>query len=143
MELKKVNKGEILSMTNYMVVTGVNVKANTISVKDMNGMEFDIQGKSLIESGKIKSAAQYTSSVRVSRTELIEKLRTSNGVVLTVNFDKADSTNRTMICYYLNAEPGLGRSQVKDLEDPSKPFKQVDHRTLQWIIINNVKYQVK
>ncbi len=39
-----------------------------------------------------------------------------------------------------NSVGKLGRSLVVDL--PTQGFKQVDHRTLKWLIIKNVKYIV-
>ena len=39
------------------------------------------------------------------------------------------------------AEGKLGRSLVIDL--PTQGYRQVDHRTLKWFIIENVKYTVK
>jgi len=39
------------------------------------------------------------------------------------------------------AEGKLGRSLVIDL--PTQGYRQVDHRTLVWLIIDNVKYTVK
>ena len=38
------------------------------------------------------------------------------------------------------SEKQLGRSLVRDL--PTQGFCQVDHRTLKWLIIDNVKYLV-
>ena len=38
------------------------------------------------------------------------------------------------------SEKHLGRSLVRDL--PTQGFRQVDHRTLKWLIIDNVKYLV-
>lgn len=143
MNINKTKKGEILSMTNYMTVQSVNPSDNSMMVKDLTGMEFKIGGKQLIESGKIQSASQFEKEVKVSRTELIEKFKGTNGTAITVNFDKVDGENRTMVCYYLSPEPELGRSYVKDLEDPKSFNKQCDHRTLQWMIFNGVKYSVK
>lgn len=39
------------------------------------------------------------------------------------------------------AEGKLGRSLVVDL--PTQGYRTVDHRTIKWIIIDNVKYTVK
>ena len=39
------------------------------------------------------------------------------------------------------AEGKLGRSLVIDL--PTQGYRQVDHRTLKWFIIQNIKYTVK
>jgi hypothetical protein len=47
----------------------------------------------------------------------------------------------TVIGHLSKTEGKLGRSLVIDL--PSKGYKQVDHRTLKWLIIRNVKYSVK
>ncbi len=45
------------------------------------------------------------------------------------------------ICRLSKAEGKLGRSLVIELA--SQGYRQVDHRTLKWIIINNVKYNLK
>ena len=39
------------------------------------------------------------------------------------------------------AEGKLGRSLVIDL--PTQGYRQVDHRTLKWLVIDNIKYTVK
>lgn len=52
---------------------------------------------------------------------------------------------RTLIGYLLKVEPKVGRSTVIDLELPTDKYRirQVDHRTINWLIIKNVKYLVK
>lgn len=58
---------------------------------------------------------------------------------------------RTLVGYLIKVETGFGRSMVIDLEaDASKStadwdsrIRQVDHRTLNWLIWKNVKYIVK
>lgn len=49
-----------------------------------------------------------------------------------------------MTCHLVNVENNLGRSTVIDLNanTPSK-FRQIDHRTIQYIIFKNVKYSLK
>lgn len=62
---------------------------------------------------------------------------------------------RTMIGYVVGTEPILGRSMVIDVElekiiSPTKTgenydkrLRQVDHRSLNWLIYKNVKYTLK
>jgi hypothetical protein len=51
---------------------------------------------------------------------------------------------RTLIGYLVDVEPKMGRSQVIDLEATGDHrLRLVDHRTLNWIIIRNVKYVLK
>jgi hypothetical protein len=47
----------------------------------------------------------------------------------------------TIIGKLATSENKLGRSLVIDLE--SNGFKQVDHRHLLWLVLDNVKYTVK
>ena len=50
----------------------------------------------------------------------------------------------TMRCILIKSEDSLGRSTVIDLDatTPSK-YRQVDHRTIEYIILRNVKYVLK
>lgn len=65
--------------------------------------------------------------------------------------DAFDGEERTLVGYLISTETGFGRSMVIDLEaDTSKStsewdsrIRQVDHRTLNWLISKNVKYTVK
>jgi len=45
--------------------------------------------------------------------------------------------------HLVNSENHLGRSSIIDLNAPAgNNFRQVDHRTIQWIIYKNVKYSL-
>lgn len=67
------------------------------------------------------------------------------------NIKKAfEGEERILVGYLLTTETGFGRSNVIDLEAErgSKPdwdgrMRQVDHRTLNWLIYKGVKYEVK
>ena len=63
---------------------------------------------------------------------------------------------RTLIGHLVEAEPLMGRSKVIDLEEhfenierkrkgeaAKHTLKQVDHRHINWLIINGTKYIVK
>lgn len=51
---------------------------------------------------------------------------------------------RTLIGYLIQTEPKMGRSQVIDLEAPAnRRYRLVDHRTINWLILKNVKYVAK
>ncbi|TNV81452.1 hypothetical protein FGO68_gene12261 [Halteria grandinella] len=50
----------------------------------------------------------------------------------------------TMTCHLVKVENNLGRSTVIDLTAKTEnKFRQIDHRTIQWIIYKNVKYVLK
>lgn len=49
-----------------------------------------------------------------------------------------------MTCCLGSSDGFLGRSTVLDLNaPPGMNFRQVDHRTIQWLVLKNVKYTVK
>lgn len=51
---------------------------------------------------------------------------------------------RTLVGYLIKAEPKMGRSEVIDLEaEGDHRMRLVDHRTINWMIIKNVKYVTK
>jgi hypothetical protein len=165
-DLTKLKKGEKLSFTNYFTVESASVSTQSVVVTDTSGKKLTIQGDKLI--ADVVSAAQYDSNKNVSRTELAEILEGAGDVVFTVNFDKkptAESVlaslkkgskltkkdaeavlkgeNRTLVGHLVSTEPKMGRSQVVDLEETGFNLKQVDHRTLNWLILKGTKYQVK
>ena len=47
----------------------------------------------------------------------------------------------TLICRLSKTEGKLGRSTVIDV--PSQGYRQVDHRTIKWIVMANVKYTLR
>lgn len=50
----------------------------------------------------------------------------------------------TLTCFLLKSEEKLGRSCVIDLNEPhGKNFRQIDHRSITSIILQNVKYSMK
>jgi hypothetical protein len=50
----------------------------------------------------------------------------------------------TITCHLIKAESTLGRSTVIDLlTTHANKFRQVDHRSINWLIMNNCKYVLK
>ena len=46
-----------------------------------------------------------------------------------------------MICHMIEADGALGRSTVIDLNaKTASKFRQVDHRSISYVILRNVKY---
>lgn len=178
-DFKQIRKGDFLSETQYYEVK--NVTPDQIAVVNERGFEFNI-GRAIVEEG-LFSATQFTETVKVSRTELIEIFHGVGDTVFQVCFNKqptADAINeaiesankgkilpinelkrlvkqaykgeeRILIGYLVKTETGFGRSMVIDLEantSKSTPewdsrLRQVDHRTLNWLIYKNIKYEVK
>lgn len=145
-------------------------EGGSVRVRNERGFEFTIS-RNIVEEG-IYSADQFQEEVKVTRTEMVAVLEGAGDCIFTVNFHKqlspkemADKLNkiksknitqkaakeallgeeRTLVGYLLNTEPKMGRSQVIDLEIDTElhRIRQVDHRTLNWIILKNVKYTLK
>lgn len=58
--------------------------------------------------------------------------------------DVIEGEECTLVCHLVKAEASLGRSTVIDISTSSpNKFRQVDHRTINYIIINNCKYVLK
>lgn len=179
----KYKKGEFLSRTSYMLVTGSD---NTgLTVKNQKNLEWAI-ATNIVENECI-SASQFSKEEKKSKTEICEILESTKGTVFTVNYnkqvdkDKLKETlenlypnkgkiiskddfdknvksilksvetgeERTLVGYLKSTKTLFGRYQVIDLEvnfDPSidnNGDRQVDSKTINWLIFNDVKYIVK
>jgi hypothetical protein len=117
------------------------------------------------------SADTYFETKFVSRTELLEVFTKAGDAVYTVDYRKQvdpmkafetlktgnklksheeqkkdlkkalEGEKRTLIGHTISSETGLGRSLVYDLVN--KGLKQVDHRTIDSLILKGIKYAVK
>lgn len=120
---------------------------------------------------EMNSGTVYDKEEKMSRTQVIEKLLEAGECVLTVHFNKKvddkhvkeilSKTNSNtdlkklskeivigkeceMTCYLTSSDNQLGRSSVIDLNAPhGMNFRQIDHRTINWMVLRNVKYVVK
>lgn len=141
MKFNEIKKGDILSTTMYVEV--LSKTSNSIDVKDSNGNTFTIKGPALIEK-TMSSASQVEKEVKVSRTDAIETLLGAKDTVFTVEFVKADGTDRTLVGRLIGTENHLGRSNVEDLlTTDAHKIRQVDHRTLKSVILRGIKTIVK
>lgn len=138
----KFNVGDVLSLTHYVRVDKVNGDGS-LSVTDVDrNLKFNIKGNDILDS--IKSAVNFTKTEKLTQSEVVEKLIHSNGLPFTVKFKKADGKLRELTGRYLKHEALLGRSHVHDFGVTSgTPLRLVDHRTIEWLVIDGVKYEVK
>jgi hypothetical protein len=108
----------------------------------INGGNFRVVGAKLIES--FSSADTYESEESVTKTELAEKLVSAGPLPFTVCFLKSKGAERVLRGRLLEHESLLGRSLVHDFDvTKGPPLREVDHRSLKWLIVNNVKYILK
>ncbi len=141
LSLKSIKKGEILSTTIYAEV--LSVDTDGVKVRDSSGREYEIRGQKLIEDS-MNSASQFSNTEKVSKTEMVQTLLTAGDSAFTVKFTKADGKERTLVGYLLSTENLLGRSNVIDLQVKSgSNLRQVDHRTIEELILKGTKYILK
>lgn len=83
-----------------------------------------------------KQIEQKLSSVKFSDLK-------SAGTISKLSKDLIEGEMVEMTCHLIDSDNNLGRSMVIDLNAPVyNNFRQVDHRTIEYIIYKNVKYQL-
>lgn len=141
-EMNKVEKGHLMAFTYYVKVESVQSDQLIVADLDNNNSVIQITGRELIE--RSFSADQYSEEEKISKTRAAELLVSSHNRPLSVSFMKTDGTERVIRGRLVRPEPLLGRSMVEDLDKTGKDrLRQVDHRTINWLIVDGVKYYVK
>jgi hypothetical protein len=134
--------GDFLSRTSYMKITAEDRPNRGFSVKNEGGVEWSID-KNILEK-ECYSADQYAETKVVTRTELVNIFQRAGDAVFTVWYTKKEGELRKLVGYLINVENGFGRSNVVDLEvKTGHRMRQVDHRTIEDLILKNVRYQIK
>lgn len=168
MNFENLTEGELISETRFLTV--VKVGSEKVQVRTKDGVDVILQ-KDYVE--KLNSADQYSKEEKITRTEMQEILLRSINVALTVNYNKKvdekiakkllsevngkslspvalkklakDVTvgpERVMVGYHLGYTHDTGRLKFYD-QEANFMMKQVDPRTLNWIIVGDVKYTLK
>lgn len=133
--------------TNNLMLFGYWAKVNKavgnrLSVTDVDtGESFEVSGKPLIDAAF--SADDFSSTEKVTQTQIAEKLVKSFNRPMTVEFKKKDGSPRTMRGRLLSSEHILGRSYLQDLDTSDNGTRLVDHRTISRLVVEGVEYVVK
>jgi hypothetical protein len=70
----------------------------------------------------------------------LNEIKTSMGKIAK---DLVDGEKIELVCHLLESDNNLGRSLIIDLNSPGpNNIKQVDQRTIEYIIYKNVKYEL-
>lgn len=139
-----VESNDVMAIVHYFKVNSSYSSGSRLKVQDLHhNYPFEINGKELVESAF--SADRFDEVKNTTKTKIAEQLVQAGHKPFTVHFVKQDGTPRTLRGRLLGTEHMMGRSKVEDLDEPnhSKRFKQVDHRTIQWLILDDIKYRVK
>jgi len=140
----QVKAGHLMALIHYVKVKDVRNGGKEMLVDDVDhpGKDIHIRGEELVINAL--SADQFAEEVKATKTAVAELLVTSPHRPFTVCFEKADGTERTLRGRLVKPEPLLGRSMVEDLDETGKNrMRQVDHRTIKFLVVDGVKYVVK
>lgn len=94
---------------------------------------FKVQFKKMVDPKDIEANLSATKHADLKDAALVTKLAKSilGGETVTITGHHVQSENQ------------FGRSLIIDLDaDPKNNFRQVDHRTIEWIVFKNVKYSL-
>jgi hypothetical protein len=173
---RKLTPGDHWSRNSYGTVVAVN--QDGVVIQNDKGDRWQIDTP--IFEAEFNTADQFTTTEKVSRTEMVQKIVGSARIVMTINFRKqaqpkdlktavqlllndvargapipkdralgkllkeaSAGAERTMIGRHFGTTDEFGRIQFLDVESTSPGLKTVDPRTVEWCIIDNVRYEVK
>jgi hypothetical protein len=136
----KVKVDDIVCVYGYAKVVTVEDGGESLTVLDLvRGRTFAIDGADMIRD--LASADQFSETIRVSQTDLIDLLTSSGGRPFCVDFIKKQGQERRLRGYFLSVDHRRGRSRCLDFDEPSdKKIRLVDHRTLELLILGGVRY---
>lgn len=140
----KVETGHLMALIHYVKVKNKGYNQLTVTGLDEGVDQFDVIGTDLID--QMFSADQYAEEIKVTKTKAAELLVSSYNRPLTVSFAKQDGSERILRGRLVQPEPLLGRSMVEDLDIDARGdarLRQVDHRSINFLIVDGVKYTVK
>jgi hypothetical protein len=150
---ERVKPGDLMALVHFVRVLEVGAGGEAMKVHDLDHDRGDltVTGRSLVEHAL--SADQYEEEVRVSMTRAAEVLVAAHNRPLTVCFVKQGSkktgegAGEERILRGRLVEPNglLGRSLCEDLDLPEgqNRLREVDHRTIKYLVVDGVKYVVK
>lgn len=169
--MKQIKKGDYLSRISYMQVIYTN--SEYTQVKNEEGLEWsignDIIKEECISASEFEEEVKVNRTELIEifnnvgdkvftvnfdkapKAEDYLKLTRGEGnkilsfAEMEKSFKKLKGENRTLIGYMVKSENGFGRSNVVDLEVETGQhnIRQVDHRSLNFLVVNNKKYIVK
>jgi len=136
-----IQRGDAVQLIHNCEVVKVSPQKLEVFDKERD-ISFSIIGDTLINS--LKSGSNFSSEVRLTKTEIVRKFLGTHGAILSVEFVKQNGDVRILRGYLVGVEELLGRSYCVDLDAKSESkLRLVDHRTIKSLIYDNVMYVVE
>jgi hypothetical protein len=122
------------SATHFAREVGLNMTALAELLSTVSDTIFTVQFKKQVNKEAAEKVLKETSAADLKNKAKVAEI--ANKFV--------EGEPCTMICHLVEAENNLGRSVVIDLTAAGdNKFRQIDHRTIESITYNNVKYVLK
>jgi hypothetical protein len=162
----KIQSGDYWSRVSFGKV--LEVGGGSVVVQNEDGLEWSISRD--IFDKEFTVADVYSSEGQDSRTRILKKILEYPRTAITIAFRKKVEPKTVIEAALAAADEGdlkkairnamkgelrvmkgrhygdfdvHGRLKVVDMEDPKRILKSVDPRTIEWAIVNGVKYEVK
>lgn len=139
-------RNDVVARISYCRVVGIS--GDGVQVQNLNGKQWSI-GASIVEDEFNAASAPADEVESLTMTGLCEKLHAAGDKVFCVVFVKKNGEERTMFAHHIGKgkDTWLGRSEVMELVYKNgrlqEERKQVDHRTIQQLIVGGKKYVLK
>lgn len=167
-DLSKVKEGSVFSRHSFGKVIAIHRGLNRIELRNSEGLQWHVDGTILEQ--EFSFADQSDGTEEVSRTDAIKVITENPRTAMTINYNKKadpkvvakelaagqgnlsakewnakvsslmDGEERTMIGWHYNSFDAHGR--LNFIEEAQGP-RLVDPRTVNWVVVNRKRYNVK
>jgi hypothetical protein len=138
--------GDLMAVVQYAAVVHVADGGCRLGLRDVDtGVAWERYGDVLVE--RMQSADRYAEVIPTNQSNVIDVLVASFNRPLAVAWVKKDGEERILRGRFIGEEPRRGYSWCEDLDIPADDkrgrLRQVDHRTILWLQVGGVRYEVK
>lgn len=130
-------KNDVIGVMRYYKVVGK--EGDVVKLEDIYKGNLLVDNVDDLEDF-ISNPSTFDKTLKVPKSELLNILSNAGPLPFTIEFIKQNGDHRVLLGTFVGPEPHFGRSIVRDLE--MKEIRQVDNRTVESLIINNIKYEV-
>jgi hypothetical protein len=146
MQIENLKDSDLISIHHIFRIIKIenNDGKTVLTVENVyNGFQQTID-ENIVYKSLHSTSDHFIKMIKINTHEAVETLLKNSDMIFTASFVKSDGTERLIRGRYLYIDQVMGRLVVEDLDlaHTNNCIRQIDCRTIKYLIINNTKYEI-